>query len=186
MASLFSRGLGNPTASSIVRLSSRPSKLRRLQPLCAFLSARAFLPLASSGQAPNAPSIVYASLLLRSRPPGPQKPGGHFRSLFRSPVSFDGHEAMHQVFHRSVLRVCVGIDRSRLDDVDRDSAGPEITRQPSGQTLQGGLAHGIGGRARDGHPVAIDRAASPYCDERITTLAHYDAGGGAYLTHQWK
>lgn len=143
--------------SEVDRDSHRRCKMEAIPPSLRSHGRRALSahePVPNEGHAPGH----------RSRPPGPQKPGGHFRSLFRSPVSFDGHEAMHQVFHRSVLRVCVGIDRSRLDDVDRDSAGPEITRQPSGQTLQGGLAHGIGGRARDGHPVAIDRAASPYCD----------------------
>jgi len=40
------------------------------------------------------------------------------------PVAVDGHEAVHQVLSGSVGRVRIGVDRPRLNPVDRESSEP--------------------------------------------------------------
>jgi hypothetical protein len=51
-------------------------------------------------------------------------------------MALDGHETMHQVFHRPIGWIRVGVDGSGLDDVHGDAARAEVTRQASSHPLQ--------------------------------------------------
>ncbi len=73
-------------------------------------------------------------------------------------MALNGHKAVHQLFHRAVLRVGVGINWAGLDDVDRDAARAKIPRQAARQPLQGRFAERIGRHSRHWHAIAIDRA----------------------------
>ena len=44
-------------------------------------------------------------------------------------MALNGHKAVHQLFHRAVLRVGGCINWAGLDDVDRDAARAKIPRQ---------------------------------------------------------
>ena len=71
-------------------------------------------------------------------------------------MALNGHKAVHQLFHRAVLRVGVGINWAGLDDVDRDAA--RAKSRAGAPALQGRFADRIGRHSRHWHAIAIDRA----------------------------
>jgi hypothetical protein len=60
----------------------------------------------------------------------PRQPGDHARDFLKPSVALDRYEVMHQIFHRTVFGVGFGVDRPKLNDVDRDATQPKITCKP--------------------------------------------------------
>jgi hypothetical protein len=51
----------------------------------------------------------------------PGQPGDHARDFLKPSVALNRYKVMHQIFHRTVFGVGFGIDRPKLNDVDRDA-----------------------------------------------------------------
>lgn len=64
-------------------------------------------------------------------------PASHSSHFFRSSVSFDRHETVHQLFHGAIFRIDVGINGAWLHHIYRNPAGAKITGQAARQPLQG-------------------------------------------------
>lgn len=58
------------------------------------------------------------------------KPCHHSSHFFRSSVSFDRHETVHQLFHWAIFRIDVGINGAWLHHIYRNPAGPKSRAKP--------------------------------------------------------
>src|SRR5690606_13321511 len=83
------------------------------------------------------------------------KPSGQTSYLLRSPVSLDGHETVHEFFHRPIGWVRIRVDRPRLNNVDRNPPLTEISCEAPRHALQGGLAKRVSRAAGERHTVTI-------------------------------
>src|SRR5262249_36359037 len=91
-------------------------------------------------------------------------------------------EASQLIGKRSICRVHVGVDGAGLDIVDGDAARPEVARQPTCETRNRRLGHGIDAPARESNAVGID-AANGYDASALAQMAGGFLDGGENTTH---
>ena len=87
-------------------------------------------------------------------------------------MTLDGEERVHQILHRAIGRVQVGIDGAGLNAVHRDATRSEVAGKTAYQALNRRLCQRVAGSAGKRHAITVHG----YHDDDAATVMHCTGG----------